>query len=280
MSEYQDLREMIPTLPESHQAQAEALLNRMEEVVEGIDDKVVSWSPPTLKLIQATSEREKGINPGDVILNGEKIDLEGFGRVIVLAAWVERRKWSDDLDDKSADCASPDAKLGFKYGDCSKCVYSKWNEEENKSGGCDQSHKFLVITEDLEHLFYVIFHRTAYTNGTAWKNDLKRGGKPLHQVKYSLQVVDSAKHRNVSQVSIGKREMVDAGMWKFLEALGRRVRSDRTAYLEAYRTSVRERGQQDQPALANQQAGADRMIEAPVENTAAAGTGEEEQYSL
>lgn len=239
----------IENLPAEYQEGARSLVTRMSETVEGLDDRETSWTPPSLKLLQATSDRSglpRGAAPGDMFLNSDK--LESPLEVIVLSGWVARSKWNENLEDASRDCFSPDAVMGNKYGDCKTCAFSKWDEVNNKSMGCNQNHSFLVITKDLSKLFYIHFHKTAYKNGTAWKNDIKKAGVAIYKNVFSLEVKTSAAHRNIEHLLMTGREATPVELLPFLELLFSQVRDDRKASLVQFHDSVRNR--QSQAALA------------------------------
>src|SRR5438128_5338557 len=142
-------------LPEAVRQNALDLLERMSSVVEGVGDDDISWKPPMLRILQATSDRSglaKGITIGDMVLGDEK--FEPPFPVIPLRVWDSRQMWSPDKDDNRILCWSPDAKLGMTGVECRKCPHQVFDTVENKVA-CSKNKTMLLQSADFRHLFQV-----------------------------------------------------------------------------------------------------------------------------
>lgn len=197
MRDLTKLTELAQTISGGLQANAVSLVERMGEVIEGLGDRPIEFRPGTLKLVQGTSDRgklPKGAGIGSLVL-GEDI-LEAPYRVLVLRHWTSRQYWDPNPENAKMLCNSPDATVGFQYGDCKVCPYSKFDEQANKSQ-CNKTISVLCLSADLKELFVVNFSKTNYMNGVDWTNLMKKAGVAPYKRVYTLASKTSTKSKNV-----------------------------------------------------------------------------------
>lgn len=278
-----DLISLANDLPEDKAAQALDLLERMSATIEGIGDGDIEWRPSILKVVQATTDRSslpKGTAIGDMVIGDEK--MEAPLRVIPLRLWDSRQMWSPDKDDNRILCFSPDAVLGVTGVACRTCPNQVFDTVENKVA-CTKNKTFLVITEDLRHIFQVNFAKTNYSNGMEFQGLLKKAGVATHRRTYDLHTEASKKSKNVealiaTPVSLPEGN-VAAELRPFLEGLFNRISEDRKAHLNDFKEMAGVRAQQarlEAPAAEEPQG----LIEGTVEEATPEQAAGAAKYSL
>lgn len=269
-------------LPEEKAAQALELLEKMSATIEGIGDGDIEWKPAILKVVQATTDRSslpKGTAIGDMVIGDEK--MESPLRVIPLRLWDSRQMWSPDKDDNRILCWSPDAVLGVTGVACRTCPNQVFNVEENKVA-CTKNKTFLVITEDLRHLFQVNFAKTNYSNGLEWQGLLKKAGVATHRRAYDLHTEASKKSKNVealiaTPVSLPEGNVAPE-LRPFLEGLFNQISTDRKEFLNGFKEMAGVRA--DQARLSAPTEEPQGLIEGKVEEPTAEQAATATKYSL
>lgn len=245
------LKELAGNLTGGLKENAENLVERMGEVIEGIGDKPITWRPGMLKLVQGTSDRgklPKGVGIGDFVLGEDK--LEQPVEVIPLLAWVSRQMWDPNPDNAKMLCNSPDGTVGFQFGDCRTCPHGKFDQEANRSA-CNKTVSVLVITRDLSNVFTVNFSKTNYMNGVDWQGLMKKAGVAPYKRIYKLSSQTSTKNKNVELIKAEPvtGEKVEGDVLAFVEELFNRSRDDRKEMLLKFHEYVKNK-QANGPALA------------------------------
>lgn len=245
------LKELASKLAGELKGNAEDLVERMGEVIEGIGDKPITFRPGILKLVQGTSDRgklPKGVGIGDFVLGEEK--LEQPVEVIPLIAWMSRQMWDPNPDNAKMLCNSPDGTVGWAFGDCRACPHGKFDTEANRSA-CNKQVTVLVITSDLKSLFTVNFAKTNYMNGVDWQGLMKKAGVAPYKRLYKLSSQTSTKNKNVELVKAEPVTgvKVEGEVLAFVEELFNRSRDDRKEMLVLFHENVKKR-QAGGPALA------------------------------
>jgi len=241
------LAQLVADLPEPYKANAQALVERMGAVIEGIGDEGVKWRTPTAKLMQATSDRSKlprGATIGDIIV-GERI-LQKPARFIPIKTWDSRQYWSPDKDEEKMLCSSPDAKVGYIGANCATCKHAVFDETTNKTE-CNKVKSFIVILEDLSDIFIMNFGKTSYKIGLAYEKNLKKAGVMPYRRVYGLSSVSNKQYKNVENLDIelydGDKRDTPAVLLPFVEELFKQVKFDREEMLIAFHKMVTERRQ-------------------------------------
>lgn len=260
MNNLESLIALAARLPKGYKENAEALLERMGTVVEGIGDDGISWKPPMLRLVQGTTDRTsipRGTAIGDFVLGEER--LERPLKFIPLLIWNGRQYWSPDQNENKMLCNSPDAKLGYIGSYCNQCPHSKWNEEENRSE-CGRVKQTLCITEDLSEVFTANFAKTNYATGMDFESLLKKAGVSPYRRVYELDSKTSSKNKNVENFAVkpAEEKATKPELLEFLSELFKIVQGDRKESLEAFYKVVLERKERA-PQLAAP-AGADSTV--------------------
>jgi hypothetical protein len=200
MQNLEKLTELAKALTGAELDAALALVERMGEVIEGFGDTPVEWKPGLLKLVQGTSDRgklPKGATIGSFVL-GEEV-LEQPYPVIPIRINTTRQMWNPDPEQAQMLCSSPDAKVGFQYGDCNVCPHGKFDKEANKSA-CNKTLQVLCLSRDLKHIFNVMFSKTNYMNGVDWQSTMKKAGVAPYKRVYNLSSTTSTKSKNVELI--------------------------------------------------------------------------------
>lgn len=257
------LSEIAQTLPDTVKANALDLIARMGEVIEGIGDRDVTWRPPTLKLIQAMSDRSKlpkGANIGDMLL-GENV-VPQPKKVIVLRSWDARQYWSPDQNETKMLCSSPDAVVGYIGKNCKDCEFSKFDEETKKTQ-CNKIKVFMVATEDLSDVFQVQFAKTGFKTGGEWQAMMKKAGVATYRRVYGLKSVDSKEYKNVVNIGVEtyENELRDTPkeLIPFVTELFNQVSADRKESVDNFHKIILER-KQDPALLANAAADSEMVL--------------------
>lgn len=273
MQNLEKLQEIAATLPGVIKTNAEALVARMGEVIEGIGDRPVEWRPENLKVVQGTSDRTK--LPKKAVIGsmvvGDKI-LENPTKVIPIRMWDTRQYWSPDQNEAKLLCSSPDAEIGYIGKKCRDCEFSKFDEEAKKSP-CGKSKTAMAISEDLSEIFVINFSKTNYSTGRDWAGLMKKAGVATYRKVYELRTETSKQYKNVEVMVVEPAGGIDTDSLAFLEEMFRKVSTDRKAHLEMFHKLVLENKQ-------NQV-----QLEAPAEDTVLlehkpeAASGEQESMS-
>ena len=246
MQNLETLKELAAALPKAFAGNAIDLVTKMGEVVEGIGDKPIEWRPPTLKVVQATTDRSKlpkGVNIGSMVL-GEDI-LGQPQRIIPIRIWDSRQKWAADRDSATLECSSPDAVVGYIGKRCKECEFSKFDTETNRSA-CNKSKTVLAITEDLKEVMVINFSKTNYANGVAWHQLMRKVGVAPYRRVYEMAAKANAKYKNVEALTVENAEkdsVTNKDAIPFLEELFKRVSEDREEYLKVFHEMVMNRQQ-------------------------------------
>jgi len=199
---FDNLKKIAEKLPKELKANAQALIARMEEVVEGIGDDPIRWKPLTLKLVQGTTDRSsipKGTAIGDFILGEQK--LEQPMKFIPLRIWEGRQYWSPDQNESRLICSSPDGKLGYIGNYCNQCPHAKFDEVARKSE-CGKTQNVLAIFPDLSDVFMVSFAKTNYKTGMDLKQNATKAGVHLYRRVYGLSSDTNSQYKNVENYSL------------------------------------------------------------------------------
>ncbi len=271
------LSAIAANLPEDVRANALDLISRMGEVIEGIGDRDVTWRPPTLKLIQAMSDRSKlpkGANIGDMLL-GENVVDQPLD-VIVLRSWDARQYWSPDQNETKMLCSSPDAVVGYIGKNCKECEFSKFDEETKKTQ-CNKIKVFMVITRDLKEVFQVQFAKTGFKTGGEWQQMMKKAGVATFRRVYALKSVASKEYKNVENIGVetheGDKRDTPKELIEFLTELFNQVGADRKESVDEFHKIIMTR-KSDAPALTNNTADSEMVLipdTAPVAEAGATG---------
>lgn len=257
------LAELAAALPDTHKANAVALVERMGAVIEGIGDEGVKWRMPTAKLMQAVSDRSKapkGAGIGDIIV-GEKI-LKKPQRVIVLKSFMSRQYWSPNQNEEKMLCSSPDGVLGYIGKQCTSCPHQVFDEVAKKTE-CNKLKSFILITEDLSEIFALNFAKTSYKVGDAWEKNLKKAGVMPYRRVYGLTSTGSKQYKGVETLDIElyddeKRDTTEA-ILPFVKELFEQVGADRKEMLVHFHKMVNSR-MQDPALLADSSGGSDSEV--------------------
>jgi hypothetical protein len=256
------LKVLAAALPESHKANAEILLARMGETIEGIGDEPATWRAPLLKLLQPTSDRSKlpkGSGAGDLFINETKQD-QPLG-VIVLRLWNGRQFWSPDQNEAKMLCSSPDAKLGYIGLECAKCPHSQYNEDTKKSE-CNKIKQVLVIKADFSDVFMVNFAKTNYAVGNEWETLLKKAGVAPYRRIYDLRSETNKKYKTIETYVVepraGNDKVVADVLVPFLTELFNLIGTDRKDSLDKFYEIVKAR--REDPQLLTDNSGSDSQI--------------------
>lgn len=243
MKNLDTLTALAAKLPKGYKENAEALLERMGTVIEGIGDDGITWKPPILRLVQGTTDRTsipRGTAIGDFVLGEDRVDRPL--KFIPLIIWNGRQYWSPDQTENKMLCNSPDAKLGYIGTYCNQCPKAKWNEEENKSE-CSRIKQTLAITEDLSEVFLANFAKTNYATGMDFENLLKKAGVSPYRRVYELDSKTNSKNKNVENFSVkpAEEKATNPELLEFLAELFKIVQGDRKESLDSFYKVVLER---------------------------------------
>lgn len=246
-----DVTNLVPLandLPEGFSEVVLELLGKMSATIEGIGDGDITWKPPILKVLQATSDRSglaKGIGIGDMVLGDEK--MEAPLRVIPLRLWDSRQMWSPDKDDTRTLCWSPDAVVGVTGVACRTCPHQVFDTTENKVA-CTKNKTMLVASADMRHLFQINFAKTNYSNGMDWQGLLKKAGVATYRRMYDLHTEPSKKSKNVEALIATPVALPEGNvapeLRPFLEALFNQVSEDRKLFLNDFKAMAGVRAEQ------------------------------------
>lgn len=233
MQNLEKLAELAQALPEEKRAAAVTLVQRMGEVIEGFGDKPLEWRPGTLRHVQGTSDRTrlpKGTGIGDFVLGENKLD-QPFS-LVALRMYTTRQYWDPNPDNQKTICSSPDGVVGYQYGECRSCPYSKFDTENNKPQ-CNKTMTMLCISRDLSEVFTINFAKSNYMNGVDWQSLMKKAGVAPHKRVYAISSQTSTKAKNVELIKaepVAADKLSDAEL-EFLNELVRLSGEDRKVAL-------------------------------------------------
>lgn len=248
MQGLEKLKELADKLPAAVKANAQALVQKMGETIEGIGDKPIEWRPANLKVVQATTDRSKlpkNTGIGSVLI-GEEVQEQPF-KIIPLRMWTTRQKWSADRDNTKLECWSPDGEIGFTLArDCKGCPHQKFDTTTNRSE-CNKTKTVLAITADLGKIFNVNFSKTAYQNGMAFEDLMKKAGVAPYKRIYTMKTGTHAKYKNVEALTVESEPKLDldAATVEFMAELYRVMSEDRNKTLALIRDLVAARKTQN-----------------------------------
>lgn len=265
---------------ETKRNNAQGLLQRMTEVIEGGGDRVITWTPTQVKVLQALSNMDniQADNPKDVavgaLVAGGRVLPNGV-RVVPLMFYSSRSLWDPNKDNPVKLCNSPDAKTGWKYGDCKACNFGN-SKEEGKAPPCNKEQTFLAIAEDLSDVYRVTFAKSQYRNGMEWGKEITASRTHPYKRTYSLHGESHEKNKKIKVIKAKLEDVrvtvTSPDVLPFLEALHRKNVDDRKAYLDAYSKSTEQRliaMQEERPALEHQEGQEAEAEEAVVVDSAA-----------
>lgn len=264
---------------ETKKANALGLLQRMTEVIEGGGDRVITWNPTQVKILQALSNMDniqgdgkKNPSAGDLVAGGRV--LPNGTKVIPLMFYSSRSLWDPNKDNPVKLCNSPDAKSGWKYGDCKACAFGN-SKEEGKAPPCNKEQTFLVVAEDLSDVYRVTFAKSQYRSGMDWGKEITASRTHPYKRTYSLHGEALEKNKKIKVIKAKledvRQTVATPDVMPFLEALHRKNVDDRKAYLEAYHEATEKRlidMQEERPALEHQEAETEEAV--TVDNSAPA----------
>lgn len=243
MQNLEKLAELAKAIDGENGSNAADLVERMGEVIEGIGDKPIEWRPDTLKLVQGTSDRgklPKGAGIGSIVV-GEDI-LDQPTQVIPIRLWTSRQYWNPDPEKAQMLCSSPDGIAGFNYGDCKLCPYSKFDQENNRSQ-CNKTLTFLLLSANLDRLFFANFSKSAYSQGMDFSGLIKKAGVSPFKRVYNLSSMTSPKSKNVEVLKaepvVGVK--IEGAALAFVEELFRITSEDRKEALERFHEGIKAR---------------------------------------
>lgn len=242
---FENLKKIAEKLPKEYKVNAQALISRMEEVVEGIGDEPIRWKPSTLKLVQGTTDRSsipKGTAIGDFILGEQKIDQPM--KFIPLRIWEGRQYWSPDQNENKLICSSPDGKLGYIGAYCNQCPHAKFDEVARKSE-CGKTQNVIAIFPDLSDIFIVSFAKTNYKTGLDLKTNATKAAVPLYRRVYGLASETNTQYKNVENYALeilGSDDRITPDpLVEFLKELFELITQDRRENVDKFHEIVLER---------------------------------------
>jgi len=195
---YQQLQELATKIADdTKKKNALQLLEDMQMEIPGIGDEPVRWRPSFIRVVQGTTDTSKiseKVSVGDIVWGDSAKGTTA--KVIPISAFPGRQMWDPDPNKTTMLCSSPDGKIGFRYGECKKCSFSKYDEAAKKSA-CSSNYTFYVLAPDLSSIGQISFSKTSYANGAAWLKVLRRGGYPYRNA-YNLKTTKSTQYKNVS----------------------------------------------------------------------------------
>lgn len=245
-------------LPSPYKENALALVDSMFSVIEGLsdDDTGGEWKIPTLKLVQAMTDRStlpKNAHIGSLLI-GEEVLPQPL-KIIPIRSWLSRVLWDkNDLSAKSL-CWSPDATMGFQGTVCKTCPRSAW-QEEAKTVDCTLSRNFLVMSDDLKYMFKIVFSKTNYKFGTELLDMMKKATVATYKKSYNLSSESGAVSKNVEALVPKVGDSVPPALHAFLECVFKTFSEDRKEVLAQFQANAIAR-RNSSPQLADASGGND-----------------------
>lgn len=236
------LKAIAEKLPKEYKDNAVSLLERMEEVVEGIGDEPVRWKPSMLKLVQGTTDRgsiPKGTAIGEFVLGEAKVEQPL--KYIPLRIWEGRQYWSPDQNENKLLCSSPDGKLGYIGSYCNQCPHAKFDEEARKSD-CGKTQNVIAILPDLSDIFIVGFAKTNYKVGLELKTAATKAKVALYRRVYALTSETNKQYKNVENYAFetldDTAKVVPDVLLEFLKELFEVISQDRKDSVDKFHETV------------------------------------------
>lgn len=259
------LKELAQALPDTVKNNAILLADRMGEVIEGFGDTPLEWRPGIFKIVQATSDRgklPKGAGIGSFVL-GEDLLTQPFS-VIPISMNTTRQYWNPDPEMAQMICSSPDAVVGFQYGKCNACPYSKFDTENNKSQ-CNKTLSILCMAADFSQVFVINFSKTNYMNGIDWKGVMSKAGVAPYKRIYQLSSQTSSKSKNVETIKADPlpqgQNRVEGAQLAFMEELFKISSLDRKESLKKFGEYILLKQERNNGLLPAPDEGADVLLE-------------------
>lgn len=223
-------------------ANAEALLDSMETAIEGLGDNDTVWRPSALKVVQGTTNTDNlpdGAGVGAMVV-GSQLLAKKYN-VIPLRVWDSRIAWAPDSENSGEIiCSSPDAKVGYKYGECRKCPKSDYIDGVGTA--CNKNKNVIVVAADLSDVFVCNFSKSQYASGMDWQKTMKQ--LKVHPFKriYSLNTDKHPKFSTVKALFAHvQQDEIPDDVLAFLEVLFSRVSEDRANQIDGFYESIRNR---------------------------------------
>ncbi len=234
---------------ETLRTNAEALISKMDSAIEGIGDRDIKWRPSILKVVQKMTDLDNlpdGAKAGAMVLGDEL--LGKAYNVIPLRTWDSRLMWNPDEQISEIICQSPDAKNGYKYGECYKCPHSKFGEG---GSACNKQKNFIVVAADLSEVFTCTFAKSAFAMGKEWEGVMRKAKTHPYKRMYSLSTDSHPKYKQVKVLNAHvQSDALPEDVVTFLEVLFNNVSQDRAEAIERFYEGLQNRA--DTPALENQ----------------------------
>lgn len=257
--DFTNLKAIAEKLSDTYKANALALIERMEEVVEGIGDEPVKWKPSNLKLMQGTTDRSSA--PRDARIGDFILGENTVGRplkFIPIRIWDGRQMWSPDPNESKLLCSSPDAKVGYIGMQCSQCPHAVFDEVAKKSE-CGRTKNAIAITSDLSDIFIIGFAKTNYKTGSDLVTAAKKAGVTLYRRVYGLSSETNKNYKNVENFTLEKlsdtERVTSPEILDFLKELFDLIGDDRKESIDAFYKSVEARRKDTPQLLASPGAG-------------------------
>lgn len=238
---YDVLAELAKALPEEFAVKANELVEKMGQKIEGVGDGTIEWRVPYMRVVQGTSDRSKlprGSGIGDIIVG--EVNLGKELSVIPIRSYVSRQMWSPDQNETRILCSSPDAKVGFRYGNCNACNFGKFDTERNKSD-CNKMVTVIGISADLSTMFITNFSKTNYAHGNDWMGLMRKANVAPYKRTYTLHTETSKKSKNVEALLAENGTAVAPELIPFLEELFKKVTEHREDTLTAHYEAIKNR---------------------------------------
>ena len=248
---FQHLSSLASLIPETNlKENALNLLEQMNEVIEGVGDRPITWMPTMAKVIQGTTNVDSlqdggaPITPGTLVF-GNTTAANGK-KVIPLNLWQSRSFWEKGDESSRKICNSPDAKLGWKYGECNKCDYSIG--DVGSPPPCNKEYTFIALDADFSNIYMLRFHKMGYRGGMDWQKEITQSRTHPFKRIFELHGQSSEKRKTVKEIRaklasgncISAKEYSPEAM-AFLEALYKRQVDDRSAFLAHFRETTQAR---------------------------------------
>ena len=225
---------------ENLKAGALSLLSKMTESIEGIGDREISWRPSILKVVQSMTDTDKlpdGAKAGDMIV-GDSVLAKEYN-VIPLRVWDSRLMWHPDKDVNEIICQSPDAKVGYKYGECRKCDHAEFKEG---GAACNKTKNVMVVSADLSEVFICVFSKSQFANGKDWEGVMRKAKTHPYKRVYKLSTDSHAKYKKVKVLNASvQTDTLPEDVLSFLEILFNQVSKDRADMIDRFYESIKNR---------------------------------------
>jgi len=248
--EYENLLKLASAIPEENlKANATNLIEKMSEVISGIGDRDITWQPTFIRIIQGTTDTSNisaaegaTVNVGSIVVGNEAVK-QGM-KVIPIALWQSRTLWDKDEDANGRKiCNSPDAKVGWRYGNCNACKFGIGGESTPPP--CNKEYAFLLMDADFSNMYMIKYHKSMYRTGMDWAKEITQARVHPFKRVFELNSRSQEKKKTVKEIH-AKLHGITANLLSpeamlFLEAIYKKQVSDRATFLLANAESVKER---------------------------------------